>query len=88
MSPAYGDKEDKRINNILHFDSGTNKYYIITVDVIDRNSLFDDKVLAAELLLDKISDSTIFEYCYDDSEIEIYDKEIREYFESKYGDVE
>jgi hypothetical protein len=85
MSPAYGDKEDKRVKDIIMFDSANSNYYLVAVDIIDSESAFEDKVLVAELLLDKISDSTIIDYCLEDSDIEIHDKAIKEYFESKYG---
>lgn len=88
MSPAYADQEDKRINDIIHYDASTNNYYLVIVDTIDSNSSFDDKVSVAEQLIDKISDSTIYDYCYDNLDVEIYDKDIKEYFESKYGNIE
>ena len=85
LSPAYISQEDKRINDIIHYNS--NNYYLATVKVIDSQSSFNDKVAVAELLIDKISDSTIYDYCYSDLDVEIYDKNIREYFELKYGSI-
>ena len=88
MSPAYLEKDDKRINDIILFDSANSKYYLVAVEVIDSQSSFADKVLVAEVLADKISDSTIFNYCFEKLDVEIYDKDIREHFENKYGKTE
>jgi len=85
MSPAYSSQNDKRINDIILYDSNT--YYLATVDVINSQSSFEDKALVAELLLDKITESAVFDYCYKDQEVEVYDKIIREYFEEKYGET-
>lgn len=86
MSPAYLDNNDKRINDIIHYDSSN--YYLTTVEIINSQSSFEDKVAVAELLIDKISDSTIYDYCFEELDVEIYDKDIREYFESKYGSID
>lgn len=83
MSPSYGNQEVKHIYDIIMFDNSS-KFYIATVDVIDSNSSFEDKVAVAELLLENISDDTIFDYCLEKTEIKIHDKEIREYFENEY----
>lgn len=88
MSPAYFNENDKRINDIILYDSANTNYYLATVEVINSSSSFEDKVAVAELLLDKVSDSIIFNYCYENLEIEIFDKDIREYFVSKYGETE
>ena len=87
MSPAYlsSNVEEQRVNDIILYDSANSKYYLVAVEVINSHSDFEDKVLVAELLLDKISDSTIIEYCYENTEIEIYDQIVREYYVSKYG---
>lgn len=88
MSPAYFDDNDKRINDIILYDAANSNYYLATVETINSSSSFDDKVAVAELLLDKVTDAIIFNYCYENLEIEIFDKDIREYFVSKYGDTE
>lgn len=86
MSPAYASQEDKRINDIILYDSNSNNYYLATVEIIDSSSSFADQALVAEKLIDKVSTTDVLKYYFDKSEIEIYDKEIREYFVSKYGD--
>ena len=88
MSPAYFEENDKRINDIVLYDSANSNYYFATVETINSLSSFDDKVAVAELLLDKVTDSIVFNYCYENLEIEIFDKDIREYFVSKYGDTD
>lgn len=88
VSPAYGTDELKNVNDIIMFDSSSSKYYLSTVEVIDRTSSLGDKILVAELLVDKVADSTIFNDCFENIEIEIHDKSIREYFETKYGEIE
>jgi len=87
MSPAYAQINDQRINDIILFDS-SNTYYLVTVDVINSQSSFEDKISVAEILVNKISDSTILDYCFEDLDIEMFDKNIREYFENKYGEIE
>lgn len=86
MSPAYASQDDKRINDIILYDSSSSVYYLATVEVIDSSSSFADKALVAEKLVDKVSTADVLSYYFDKSEIEIYDKEIREYFISKYGE--
>lgn len=86
ISPVYANDPNRRINDIIMFDSTGNKYYIAVVDVIDSNSSFADKALVAEMLIDSISDSIIYEYCFDNQAINIYDEEIKEYFVTKYGE--
>lgn len=88
MSPAYIQSNDKRINDIILYDSASSNYYIVTVDAIDSDSSFEDKVLVAELLISKISDSIIYDYCFENVDFEIYDKNIKEYFETKYGNID
>ena len=88
MAPAYISSGDQRINDIIHFDSSTNKYYLAIIEVIDSNSSFADKVAVAELLINKVSDSTIYDYCFEKLDVKIYDKAIKEYFETKYGKID
>lgn len=88
VSPVYASDSNKRINDIIMFDAEGNNYYISTVDVINEESSFADKALVAELLIDTISSSIIYEYCFDEQTINIYDEEIREHFISKYGKYE
>jgi len=85
MSPAYGSQENKNINDIILFDNSST-YYIATVDVIDSNSSFADKVLVAEMLIESVSDNDIFAYCFDKSDIKIHDAEINKYFKNTYGE--
>lgn len=88
MSPAYASNNDKRINDIILFDNASSNYYLATVDIINTQSSNEDKILAAEVLLDKISDSTVINYCFENLDIEIYDKNIKEMFISKYGEYD
>lgn len=85
ISQAYINVEEKDVNSIILFDSSST-YYIATVDVIDSDSDFLSKAEVAELLLDKISDADVLDYYFENVELEIYDKEIRDYFVSKYGE--
>ena len=87
VSPAYGLDGENKLNDIILYDSSKGMYFLAEVKVIDSKSLFDDKVLVAELLLDKISDSTILSYICDETDINIYDKDIKKYFESEYGKI-
>ena len=88
MSPAYLDADDKRVNDIILFDSSNSNYYLAAVEVINSESSKADQILVAEILIDKVSDSTIFEYCFDKADLKLYDKDIKTYFETKYGEVE
>ena len=88
MSPAYVDSNDKRVNDIVLFDSKNGNYYLVAVEVINSQSQYNDKVEVAEKLIDKISDSTIMDYCFEDIDLKIYDKDIYEHFVSKYGEIE
>ena len=87
MSPAYAEKDSPRVNDIIMYDASGKNYYLATVKVIDSSSSFEDKALVAEILLDKISDSTVLSECIKAAKLNIYDKDIREYFESKYGEI-
>ena len=86
MSPAYeNDGSKPNINDIIIFD-GSSTYYVVMVEIIDATSNFDKQALVAEKLLDTVSESNVFDYYFDEVDIEIYDKQIREYFISKYGE--
>ncbi len=88
MSPAYENNGIKNINDIILYDSATSTYYVAKVKIIDGTdeSSFEDKALIAEMLLDSVTEKNVFSYYFDETEIEIYDKQIREYFISKYGE--
>ena len=95
INPASYNAEDKRISDIILYEgatssghSSTSNYYLAEVKIVDgsENSAFLDKAKVAEMLIDRVSDATIFEECFEDAEIEIYDKDIRDKFIASYGD--
>lgn len=88
ISPVHINDSDKRVNDIIMFDAASGNYYIATVDIIDENSSFADKALVAELLMESVSDSIIYEYCFEDQDINIYDESIKQHFINKYGEYE
>ena len=97
MSPAYENDGKRNINDIiLATGTDTNKtYYIVEVKVVDNTSSFEDKTLIAELLLQiknttsdgsesyMINDNEVLKHYFEESELEIYDQKIKEYFISK-----
>ena len=87
ISPAYINDEVNSMKDVILFDSSTSTYYIVIVEVLDSNTEnFDDKVSMAELLIDNVSVSNVLDYYFEKSEVEIYDKNIRELFISTYGE--
>jgi len=88
VSPVYENDENYELTDIILFNNTSSSltYYLVEVEVIDTESTEIDQALAAELLISKISDSLIFDYYFAESDIEIYDKEIRDLFVSTYGD--
>ncbi len=87
MSPVYGEKDSTEVRDIVLFD-GSSTYYVVIVELIDSSSSFENKVSVAELLVDTISESEIFDYYLEDTDLKIYDKQIKEYFIEKYGEYE
>lgn len=88
ISPSFDQNTQASIKDAVVYD-GSSNYYLIIVDVIDSNSQnFEDKVSVAELLIDSVSDSLALESCFKNINLSIYDKQIREYFISKYGEYE
>lgn len=87
VSPVYGDSGERSINDIILYDNSS-YYYLVTVEEINSQSSYNDQVLVAELLVDSISNADVFDHYFDKSEIKIYDKQIREYFISNYGEYE
>lgn len=86
ISPSFDGYSDADINDVVIYD-GSGNYYLVVVETINSNSSnFEDKVAVAELLIDTISDSTVIDHYISTNNLEIYDKQIREYFISKYGD--
>ena len=86
VSPAYGNAKDEEIKDIILFDNSST-YYVVSVEVIDSSTKdVVAKSKVAELLIDKVSDSDVLSYYFEKSKIKIYDKKIREYFVSKYGE--
>lgn len=86
ISPSFDGYSEANINDAVIYD-GNGNYYLIVVETINSNSTnFDDKVAVAELLIDTVSDSTVVEHYISSTNLEIYDKQIREYFVNKYGD--
>lgn len=95
INPASYSSADKRITDIILYEgaaSGSHSsdglYYLAEVKIIDSSdkTLFADKAKVAEMLIDKVSDSTIFEECFKDIEVDIYDEDIRNKFITSYGD--
>ena len=86
MSPAYeNDGSEPNLNDVIIFD-GSSTYYVVKVKIIDASSEFEDQALIAEMLIDSISEDTVYEHYFSETDIEIYDSQIREYFVSKYGE--
>lgn len=86
VSPSFDGNSEISLDDLVVYD-GSDKYYLITVETIDSNTgSFEDKVSVAELLIDSVSDSTILSEYFKNTNLEIYDKQIREYFIKVYGD--
>lgn len=86
VSPSFDGNSEISLDDLVVYD-GSDKYYLITVETIDSNTgSFDDRVSVAELLIDSVSDSTILSEYFKNINLEIYDKQIREYFIKTYGD--
>lgn len=86
VSPSFDKNSSIDLTDVVVYD-GSDKYYLITVDVIDSTSTnFEDKSEVAEMLIEHISDDTVLIDCFENSKLEIYDKQIRDYFISKYGE--
>ena len=86
VSPSFDGNSEISLDDLVVYD-GSDKYYLITVETIDSNTgSFEDKVSVAELLIDSVSDSTILSEYFKNINLEIYDKQIREYFIKVYGD--
>lgn len=86
VSPSFDKNTEIELNDLVVYD-GSDKYYLVAVEIIDSNSsTFEDKSAVAERLIDSVSDSTILNLYFKDVDLEIYDKQIREYFIKTYGD--
>lgn len=85
MSPAYENDGNKKLNDIILFD-GESTYYIVEINVVNSSSDFEDKALIAEMLIDSVSEEAVLNHYFEEVEVEIYDKQIREYFVNKYGE--
>lgn len=95
INPASYNENDKRPTDIILYEgttssghSNTSKYYLVEVEVIDSDSEFKDQAIIAEMILNKISDADIFEKCFKNVKMEIFDKNIRENFIKKYGEYD
>ena len=88
ISPIYVTDKEHAVNDIILFnnESGNLVYYLVEVEIINSDSKNDQKALAAEALVDKVAINTVMEHYFGKSEIEIYDKNIRDLFVSTYGD--
>jgi len=87
VSPVYGISGERNVNDVILYDNSST-YYLVTVEEINSESSYNDKVLVAELLIDSISNADVFDHYFEKSEIKIYDKKIREYFIANYGEYE
>lgn len=88
LSPAYENdgKSEPNLNDIIIFD-GSSTYYVVKVKIIDAvTEDFAEKAMLAEMLLDSVSESDLYEHYFKEVDVEIFDKQIREYFVSKYGE--
>ena len=88
ISPVYINDEKHSVNDIILFNnvSGAMSYYLVEVEIITSNSADPQKIIAAEAVLDKISDNVVLRHYLEESKVKIYDKELRELFISIYGD--
>lgn len=86
VSPSFDKNTEIGLNDLVVYD-GSDKYYLVTVEIINSNSsTFEDKSAVAEMLIDSVTDSTILNLYFKDIDLDIYDKQIREYFIKTYGD--
>lgn len=88
LSPAYENdgKSEPNLNDIIIFD-GSSTYYVVKVTVIDAiTDDFAEKAMLAEMLLDSVSESALYEHYFKEVDVQIFDKQVREYFVSKYGE--
>lgn len=88
VAPVYPENDVKSYNDIIIFNNDGSSYdfYLVDVEVINSQSSFVDKLSVAELLIDSINSQTIISECLKESNVEIYDKTIRELVISTYGD--
>ena len=94
VNPASYDETDERVTDIILYEgttenghSSSSKYYLVEVEIIDGSnaSSFADKVEVAELLIGKVNNQTIYEDCFDEVDLEIYDEDIRNKFIESYS---
>lgn len=87
ISPIFKNDENHNLNDIILFNnvSSSATYYVVEATDINSQSNFFDKADVAELLIDRISNSTVLEYYFKNSGVEIHDKDIRELFINTYG---
>lgn len=88
ISPLYINDTEHAANDIILFnnESGNLKYYLVEVEIMNSSSKREVKALAAEVLVDKVALSTVMDFYFGKSTIEIYDKNIKELFVATYGD--
>ena len=88
LSPAYENdgKSKPNLNDIILFD-GSSTYYVAKVKVIDAAiEDFSQKALLAEMLLDSVSEQAVYEHYFKEVDLDVFDKQVRDYFVTKYGE--